>query len=216
MPEDVQCPICGSETVERTAKKGPNIGSSFHVCNRYPECKGKVAIGEQMNAERSSRRLIREARKTPEKSTAEPKFIQKERKGNSTYEIYKGTNTESARAFLLTKRIDKKMYYIVVETPEGNWGVDVQGLYLEHLLSWQTKISSAKCEGNIIPMSWSQFGLNMAARGATDNFIAEAQCGDCEHRWLDGIRYQNKTVVRCPNCRTLNKVDSINIQVMFV
>ena len=44
MSEDVKCPICGSETVERTAKKGPNVGRSFHVCNRYPECKGKVEI----------------------------------------------------------------------------------------------------------------------------------------------------------------------------
>jgi ssDNA-binding Zn-finger/Zn-ribbon topoisomerase 1 len=44
MSEDVKCPICGSETVERTAKKGPNAGSSFHVCNLYPECKGKAEI----------------------------------------------------------------------------------------------------------------------------------------------------------------------------
>jgi hypothetical protein len=44
MTEDVKCPICGSETVERTAKKGPNVGSSFYVCNRYPECKGKAEI----------------------------------------------------------------------------------------------------------------------------------------------------------------------------
>ena len=47
MPEDVKCPICGSETVERASQKGPNAGQSFHVCNRYPECKGKVAISEE-------------------------------------------------------------------------------------------------------------------------------------------------------------------------
>ena len=47
MPEDVKCPICGSETIERTAHKGPNVGSSFYVCNRYPECKGKVEIREE-------------------------------------------------------------------------------------------------------------------------------------------------------------------------
>jgi len=51
MSEDVKCPICGSETVERASQKGPNAGQSnagqsFHVCNRYPECKGKVAISE--------------------------------------------------------------------------------------------------------------------------------------------------------------------------
>lgn len=41
---DVRCPICGSETTLRTAKQGPNVGSKFHVCTRYPECKGKIAI----------------------------------------------------------------------------------------------------------------------------------------------------------------------------
>jgi ssDNA-binding Zn-finger/Zn-ribbon topoisomerase 1 len=44
MPEDIKCPECSSETFIRTSKKGPNIGRSFYVCDRYPECKGKVAI----------------------------------------------------------------------------------------------------------------------------------------------------------------------------
>ena len=44
MPEDVKCPICSSETFIRTSRKGPNVGHSFYVCARYPECKGKVAI----------------------------------------------------------------------------------------------------------------------------------------------------------------------------
>ena len=42
MIKGVKCPICGSETIMRTAKEGPNTGSRFYVCNRYPECKGKV------------------------------------------------------------------------------------------------------------------------------------------------------------------------------
>jgi hypothetical protein len=40
--EGVKCPICGSETTVRTAKKGPNTCCRFYVCNRYPECKGKI------------------------------------------------------------------------------------------------------------------------------------------------------------------------------
>ena len=40
--EGVKCPVCGSETTIRMAKKGPNAGRRFYVCNRYPECKGKV------------------------------------------------------------------------------------------------------------------------------------------------------------------------------
>jgi hypothetical protein len=40
--EGVKCPICGSKTTILTAKKGPNTSRRFYVCNRYPECKGKV------------------------------------------------------------------------------------------------------------------------------------------------------------------------------
>ena len=47
MTEDIRCPKCGSKTVVRTVKRGPNVSRSFHVCTRYPECKGKVAIREQ-------------------------------------------------------------------------------------------------------------------------------------------------------------------------
>jgi len=39
---DIRCPICGSKTTIRTAKKGPDAGSKFHVCVNYPRCKGKV------------------------------------------------------------------------------------------------------------------------------------------------------------------------------
>jgi len=42
--EDIKCPICSSETFIRASKKGPNVGHSFYVCTRYPECKGKVVI----------------------------------------------------------------------------------------------------------------------------------------------------------------------------
>ena len=43
-PVDLKCPKCGSATVIRTSKKGPNVGRSFYLCSRYPECKGRVAI----------------------------------------------------------------------------------------------------------------------------------------------------------------------------
>ena len=41
---NIRCPICDSETTVRTAKQGPNVGSQFNVCTRYPECKGKIAV----------------------------------------------------------------------------------------------------------------------------------------------------------------------------
>jgi len=52
MPEDLRCPKCGSETVVRIAKKGPNAGRRFHVCIRYPECKERVAIRKQISDEK--------------------------------------------------------------------------------------------------------------------------------------------------------------------
>lgn len=145
----------------------------------------------------------------------QPRFVQKLQKENRTYEIYKGTDVESAKKFLVTKRVDKKLYYIEVETSEGTWGMDIEGLYLVRLLPWQKNISLTKCNGYIIPMSHSNFGLNMAARGIIDNFVVKIKCGKCEHEWLDGVRYKNLTAVKCPNCKTMNKVDSGNITVLF-
>ncbi|TYP95434.1 Topoisomerase DNA binding C4 zinc finger [Fodinibius salinus] len=33
------CPKCGSQLVERTAKKGPNAGTKFLGCENYPKCR---------------------------------------------------------------------------------------------------------------------------------------------------------------------------------
>ena len=33
------CPKCGSNLVERTARKGPNAGSTFLGCENYPRCR---------------------------------------------------------------------------------------------------------------------------------------------------------------------------------
>lgn len=51
MPEDIRCPICGSETVIKTAKKGPNAGRKFYVCINHPECKGKAPIREEKDSD---------------------------------------------------------------------------------------------------------------------------------------------------------------------
>lgn len=34
------CPLCGSPMVLRTARSGPNSGSQFYGCKRYPACRG--------------------------------------------------------------------------------------------------------------------------------------------------------------------------------
>ena len=33
------CPLCGSELILRTAKKGPNEGKQFYGCSTFPKCR---------------------------------------------------------------------------------------------------------------------------------------------------------------------------------
>ncbi|MFA5374657.1 MAG: bifunctional nuclease domain-containing protein [Dehalococcoidia bacterium] len=42
--DNIKCPECGGKTTIRTSAKGLNAGKKFHVCNNYPDCKGKVSI----------------------------------------------------------------------------------------------------------------------------------------------------------------------------
>jgi restriction system protein len=43
-PKANQCPLCGSEMVLRTAKKGPNAGEKFWGCSTYPKCRGTKTL----------------------------------------------------------------------------------------------------------------------------------------------------------------------------
>ena len=53
------------------------------------------------------------------------KICLKRQTSSGTYEVYRGNNAESARTFLASQKVDQKKYYIKVETPEGNWGIDI-------------------------------------------------------------------------------------------
>ena len=48
-----------------------------------------------------------------------------------TYRIYSGPNEASAKAFLQENPVDQQFYFLVVETPEGNYCRDIQGIYKE-------------------------------------------------------------------------------------
>jgi DNA-directed RNA polymerase subunit RPC12/RpoP len=104
--------------------------------------------------------------------------------------------------------VTEAAYYIVAETPEGVWGTDVEGLYLERLAPWQSDIRLAEVEGNTGSGLPSLFGLRQAAAGIIDNFVHTVVCGKCGREWQDGLRYQAVTVVRCPQCGIKNSVDS--------
>jgi hypothetical protein len=48
-----------------------------------------------------------------------------------TYRIYKAPNKACAMAFLEKNPVTRNLYYLVVETPEGNFCRDIQGIYKE-------------------------------------------------------------------------------------
>jgi DNA topoisomerase VI subunit B len=67
-------------------------------------------------------------------------FVRKEEKDTSTnfgmvvrftYEVYRAPNAATAQDFLKRKAVTQPRYYIVVETPEGNYGRDTDGIYKE-------------------------------------------------------------------------------------
>jgi predicted Zn-ribbon and HTH transcriptional regulator len=58
-------------------------------------------------------------------------YVRKDVKGPNTYEIYKAPSKSVALEFLKMKPVTKSLYYVIVETPEGNWGKDIDGIYQE-------------------------------------------------------------------------------------
>jgi hypothetical protein len=148
-------------------------------------------------------------------SKQEPEFFKKMTQGNKTYELYLWDDPEAARKWLMTKEVTEPLYYIQVKTEQGVWGIDKEGLFLTDLLPWQTNLALAKHEGEITGMP-NMFNLGMVAQGITDNFVVEVQCGSegCSYTWMDGIRYQDKTVVRCPQCREYSLIDSKHIHAL--
>ena len=62
-------------------------------------------------------------------------FVREERQNrgaaNMVYRIHKAPDAASAKAFLDEHPVPQQFHYIVVETPEGNYCRDIQGMYKE-------------------------------------------------------------------------------------
>ncbi|KAB8170868.1 hypothetical protein FH609_001970 [Streptomyces sp. 3MP-14] len=104
--------------------------------------------------------------------------------------------------------MDRERYYLVVETPDGNWGLDIEGLFLEGLRPWQKDTANADCRGLVTGVVDNAQTLRAAAKGSCDDWLTRLTRGRCEHHWIDGVRYRDLTVVRCPACRARDLVDS--------
>ena len=142
---------------------------------------------------------------------AELTYLGEERRSGNIYRTFRGNDPEKAKRFLRGEPVDRDNLYLVVETPDGTWGTDSNALYLEQLRPWQRHVDNADCTGQITALIDGLHNLRFAARGIVDNYAVEVTCGRCRHEWIDGIRYRNATLVRCPACRATNRVDSSNI-----
>ncbi len=171
--------------------------------------------GGQRRNDQKPEKLSAPKTKKVESLAGKVKFVRKYTHGEGVYETYKCDDAELAKEFLMTKSVDKQKYYLTVETPMGNWGMDIKGLYKEHLLSWQTDIASGEVVGLALGLPDS-FSLEVAARGINDNFVVGVKCGHCEHQWVEGLRYQDWTVVQCPKCQKRNKIHSDSYHAYFV
>jgi hypothetical protein len=77
------------------------------------------------------------ARKTPAiDDGAKVEYVREDRRQAPTgqtmiYKVYKGPSASAAKAFLTKNPVSKPLLYLVVETPEGNFCRDIQGMYQE-------------------------------------------------------------------------------------
>jgi len=74
----------------------------------------------------------------PKVKTAQPgkvAFVREDRQQRMgvtmIYRVHKGPDATSAMAFLKQHPVTRQFYYIVIETPEGNYCRDIQGIYKE-------------------------------------------------------------------------------------
>jgi hypothetical protein len=133
--------------------------------------------------------------------------------GEARYVVFRGNDPEKAKRFLWDVRVNELGLQYVVETTDGNWGADIDGLYLENLRPWQCDTDMATRIGKVVTVHDPTKALVNAERGSLDNFLVEIECGRCRSSWWDGVRYQDSTAVRCPRCRTINRVETHNISV---
>lgn len=131
--------------------------------------------------------------------------------GQYTYEYYRAGSAEEAKCFLQQTEVTKPLYYVMVETPEGKWGRDKDGMFLEGLCPFQLNLSLAQCEATTALFPDRMQDLQMAAQKITDNYLLSLTCGSCGYGWTDGVAYRAKTVVKCPECGKFNLVDTDHI-----
>lgn len=97
----------------------------------FKECDTKLsAAGGKKKGERKPAAQTSADKPKPVK-VVKPTYLRTDQQGPNTYEVYKAPSKASALEFLKTKTVTRGLYYVVIETPEGNWGKDKDGIYQE-------------------------------------------------------------------------------------
>ena len=67
----------------------------------------------------------------PEEKNQKVVFLREDKDNTNIWVVYQAPSKADATDFLSTQNITRPAYYVVVETPEGNFGKDKDGLYQE-------------------------------------------------------------------------------------
>ena len=134
------------------------------------------------------------------------------RQNQFTYEDYVAENAEEAIYFLEQTLVTEPLYYVMVHTPQGNWGKDKDAIFLAQLCDFQKDLSLYQCDAKTALMPERMSDLQMAANKISDNFMLSITCGECGYNWVDGVGYRTKTIVKCPDCGKYNLANTENIR----
>lgn len=102
--------------------------------SKFDEAKKKLTeAGGEIYSEKSPK--VSQPEKSPSTDT-EVTFVRKSSRELAkgifaTYMNYKAKSEEAALAFLNSKSVTQNLYYIVVDTPQGAYGKDINGVYKE-------------------------------------------------------------------------------------
>ena len=110
---------------------GPDLSYELWTIAKNSFAKNSGRYKNDFKPKKINSKSSNDSEEGPQKVT----FIREDREqrmGHTfVYRIYKGLDAVSAKAFLKEKPVNKSLYYIVVETPEGNYCRDIKGMYKE-------------------------------------------------------------------------------------
>jgi hypothetical protein len=117
---------------ERDGKGEVVICGDMFSKQNWAEAKEKLGIaGGKLCAEREPADAADNQSAMPTADQSSVEFVREEHDGEKVYRIHQGLNQAAAMDFLKAQSVSRRLHYIVVETPEGTFGRDIDGIYKE-------------------------------------------------------------------------------------